>query len=87
MEAKLCGTLWNKLKANNTIYATGHIPRMDVNDWMIGGDIVVMPSLDDGMANGLLEGMALGLCPVVSDVFSDVVQQNENGLIVPTLIQ
>lgn len=83
LEAKLCGTLWNKLKANNTIFPTGHLPRNEVNNWMIGGDIVIMPSLDDGMANGLLEGMALGLCPVASDVFTDVIQENKNGLIVP----
>ncbi|MCB0541090.1 MAG: glycosyltransferase family 4 protein [Bacteroidetes bacterium] len=83
VEAKLCGPLWNKLKTDNVIYTTGHLPRNDVNNWMIGGDVVIMPSLDDGMANGLLEGMALGLCPVVSDVFTDVIQQEKNGLIVP----
>ena len=83
VEAKLCGTLWNKLKADNVIYTTGHLPRNEVNNWMIGSDVVIMPSLDDGMANGLLEGMALGLCPVVSDVFTDVIQQDKNGLIVP----
>lgn len=82
VEAKLCGTLWNKLKADNIIYTTGHLPRNEVNNWMIGSDVVIMPSLDDGMANGLLEGMALGLCPVVSDVFIDVIQQDKNGLIV-----
>lgn len=83
VEAKLCGTIWNKLKANNVIYTTGHLPRNEVNDWLVGSDVVIMPSLDDGMANGLLEGMALGLCPVVSDVFTDVIQQDKNGLIVP----
>lgn len=83
IEAKMCGTVWNKLKANNIIYTTGHIPREEVNNWMIGGDVVIMPSLDDGMANGLLEGMALGLCPLASEVFSDIIEHNNSGIIVP----
>lgn len=83
IEKKMCGTLWNKLKANNIIYTTGHIPRQEVNNWMIGGDVVIMPSLDDGMANGLLEGMALGLCPLATEVFSDIIEHKYSGVVVP----
>ncbi|MBK6877721.1 MAG: hypothetical protein IPG99_15030 [Ignavibacteria bacterium] len=57
------------------------LPRMDVNDWMIGGDILLEPSLDDGMAIRLWKVWS-GIAVVIRCV-SDVVQQNENGLIVP----
>jgi len=42
----------------------------------------MMPSLEDGMANGLLEGMALGLCPLVTDIFGDILDEN-SAIIVP----
>jgi len=83
VETKMCGNLWKMLKANNIIYTTGHMPREEVNNWVIGGDVVIMPSLDDGMANGLLEGMALGLCPLATEIFADIIEHNHNGIIVP----
>lgn len=82
VELKLCGDLWTQLKGEGLIFATGMVSRSDVKQWAAGCDVIVMPSLDDGMANGLLEGMALGLCPVVSTVFSDVVN-DESGIVVP----
>jgi glycosyltransferase involved in cell wall biosynthesis len=83
LEAKICGNLWNNLKAKNYIYTTGFVHRKEVNNWLIAGDVVVVPSLDDGMANCLLEGMNIGLCPLVTEIFSDVIQNNINGLVVP----
>lgn len=82
VEQKMCGKLWDRLKVDNIIYTTGQIPRKDVCKWVIGGDVIVMPSLDDGMANGLLEGMLMGLCPIVSEIFSDVIEHNHSGIIV-----
>jgi glycosyltransferase involved in cell wall biosynthesis len=82
VEQKMCGKLWDRLKVDNIIYTTGQIPRKDVCKWVIGGDVIVMPSLDDGMANGLLEGMLMGLCPIVSEIFSDVIKHNHSGIIV-----
>lgn len=81
-EKIICGELWAKLKAQNVIYSTGNISRAKVQEWISAGDIIAMPSLDDGMANGLLEGMVLGLCPLVSDIFSDIIQNNINGIVV-----
>ncbi|HWQ88643.1 MAG TPA: glycosyltransferase family 4 protein [Desulfitobacteriaceae bacterium] len=83
IETKLCGNLWSQLKDEGILFVTGKVPRSEVAAWASGCDIVVMPSLDDGMANGLLEGMALGLCPVASEVFTDVIANGENGMIVP----
>jgi glycosyltransferase involved in cell wall biosynthesis len=82
-ELAACQNLWSQLKSEGYVYVTGNLPRSKVNDWAYGCDAVVMPSLDDGMSNGLLEGMALGLCPIASTIFSDVIRDNITGLIVP----
>ena len=48
-------------------------------------DWLIFPSLDDGMANGLLETMACG-CPVLcSPVFADVVRNWQDGIIASPL--
>ncbi len=44
-------------------------------------DWLVFPSLDDGMANGLLEAMACGRPVICSTVFSDVVRDWQDGII------
>lgn len=83
VEHKLCGDLWKQLKQEGFIFVTDMVGREEVPYWAAGCDLIIMPSLDDGMANGLLEGMALGLCPVASDVFTDIIRHHENGVIVP----
>lgn len=45
-------------------------------------DWLVFPSLDDGMANGLLEAMACARPVVCSSVFSDVVRDGRDGIVV-----
>ena len=78
-ERRQCGERWDRLAASQTLHVTGQISRPDALRIAAEGDIVVMPSIEDGLANGLLEGMALGLCPVVSDLFADVVPDGEAG--------
>ncbi len=34
------------------------------------------------MANGLLEGMSVGLCPITTTIMNDVVTDKENGRVV-----
>jgi len=77
------GNSWNKLKERRQLYCSGIKPRDEILHLALGADIVVMPSIEDGLANGLLEGMALGLCPIASDNFSDVLTHLKSGLIVP----
>lgn len=83
VEMAQCGDAWMQLKAQGRVFVTGRVPRDAVASWAAGCDVVVMPSLDDGMANGLLEGMALGLCPLATTVFADIVRSGENGVLVP----
>lgn len=75
------GELWNRLTAEKALHCTGHLPRADALRTAAEGDLIVMPSIEDGLANGLLEGMALGLCPVVSDLFDDIVVSGESGYV------
>lgn len=82
LEVRVCGSEWNRLKESGRLFCTGQLPRTEALRLAAGGDIIVMPSVEDGLANGLLEGMALGLCPVASDIFSDVLRDGENGLVV-----
>ena len=76
------GDIWNYLVDQNIIRYTGQISR----EWVLSNasvaDVVCIPSLDDGMANGLLEGMAIGLCPITSTVLGDVVDDQVHGLTV-----
>jgi glycosyltransferase involved in cell wall biosynthesis len=82
-EQRMCGSVWSELKESGRLYVTGQLERNEVLSWAAAGDAVVMPSLDDGLPNGLLEGMALGLCPVATTIFSDTIRDGENGLLVP----
>lgn len=48
-------------------------------------DWLVFPSLDDGMANGLIEAMACARPVVCSPIFSDVVRDGKEGFIASPL--
>jgi glycosyltransferase involved in cell wall biosynthesis len=79
---RVFGPDWLRLRAERRIHVTGQVPHAEVAEWSAAGDVVVMPSLDDGMANGLLEGMAVGLCPLVSTVLADTPGATA-GIVVP----
>lgn len=66
----IAGTL-RKLRECNLVQCTGRIPRGEAIAILSEGDLVVAPSWEDGLSNGLLEGVSMGLFPIVSDVFGD----------------
>lgn len=82
VERRQCGDSWDRLAASGALHQTGQRDRSTALRIAAEGDIVVMPSIEDGMANGLLEGMALGLAPIVTDLFSDVVPSGDAGWVV-----
>ena len=81
-EKLISGTVWKQLIDDSIIHVTGQLPRDQVFFHASIADAVCIPSLDDGMANGLLEGMAIGLCPITTTVLSDVVNNDINGIVV-----
>ncbi len=81
-DQELCGAVWNSLIESGGLHYTGQVAHHVALQIMAEGDLIVMPSLEDGLANGLLEGMASGLCPVVSDLFSGTVVEGESGWVV-----
>jgi len=82
-ERLLCGDNWATLQGQGRIHVTGQVSRDEVPLWIKGCDVVLMPSLDDGMANGLLEGMAAGLCPVATTIFADTIAPDSGVLVAP----
>lgn len=76
--------VWDDLRRENLVYVTGQVERSEVAGWYMSADVVVMPSIEDGMSNGLLEGMEVGLCPLATQLFCDVVIDKTTGLLVET---
>ena len=59
--------------------------RRDIYDLMKASDIGISSSHEEGLSNSVLEGMALGLPMVVTDVGGnpELIADQENGLVVP----
>jgi len=49
-----------------------------------GSDLLIQPSLEEGMSSTLLEAMACGTCILGSNIegISEIVENNKNGLLV-----
>lgn len=74
----------NFIRDNNLhkkIIITGKIRHQEIPKYLSMMDIFVIPSLDDGLSNSLLEAMAAKKAIVASDVFSDVFIKNKEALI------
>lgn len=71
--------------ANNTKFI-GWVPRTEVPKYLSSADIYVSTSLSDGTSNSLLEAMACGLAPVVTDIPANRpwIKDEENGFLFPT---
>ena len=53
--------------------------------WLEASDIVVLPSVDYGTTNIVLEAMERARCVVASDIFAEVIRHEENGILVNRL--
>ncbi|MBN1868079.1 glycosyltransferase [Candidatus Sumerlaeota bacterium] len=53
-------------KLDRTVHLPGH--SRDVRVWMRAADVFAAASLSEGMPNALLEAMAMGVAPVLSDI-------------------
>ena len=73
------------LNPNLQIIVTGYISPSGLPTYYSLIDILVQPSLRDGMPNSLLEAMACGKPVITTPVggMLDVVKDGENGIFVP----
>lgn len=64
---------------------TGWLPRAELPRYLASADVYVSTSLSDGASNSLLEGMACGLAPVVTDIPANRpwVKDGANGFLFP----
>ena len=70
------------LKTN--VHYLGYQPKQNVLSLMRGSDLLIQPSLEEGMSSTLLEAMACGTCILGSNIegISEIVENNKNGLLV-----
>jgi colanic acid/amylovoran biosynthesis glycosyltransferase len=75
----------NELGLNNHVQLVGKKLREEVIQYYEESDILLLPSVSEGIANVILEGMAMEL-PVVASTnggIEEVIKHNENGILVP----
>ncbi len=61
----------------------GYISHDNIADIYRNSDVFILPSLNEGMSNALLEGMASGLTVIVTDTGGTVELLDGNGIIIP----
>ncbi|MCK5328564.1 MAG: glycosyltransferase family 4 protein, partial [Candidatus Latescibacteria bacterium] len=78
--------LVDELGMNEYVKFMGYIEQNELPKTLAGADIYVSTSLSDGISVSLLEGMACGCFPVVTDIPANRswIQDGENGFLVPT---
>ncbi|RMG89258.1 MAG: glycosyltransferase, partial [Chloroflexi bacterium] len=64
---------------------SGRLPFEDVHRYMQKADILFLPSVEEGIANVVLEAMALGTPVISTDCggMAEVIEDGVNGLLVP----
>ncbi len=77
--------LANELDVSSSVQFLGWVDHEKMPQLLSGTDIYVSTSLDDGTSISLLEAMASGAFPVVSDIPSnrEWISDGENGFLVP----
>ncbi len=76
----------NELNIGSTVQFLGRIPHEEMPTLLSQTDIYVSTSLYDGTSVSLLEAMACGTFPIVTDILSNRkwITNAENGFLVPT---
>ena len=82
------GPLENKVRnladEKTNVHYLGYQSKQNVLSLMRGSDLLIQPSLEEGMSSTLLEAMACGTCILGSNIegISEIVENNKNGLLV-----
>lgn len=75
----------SRLGLQSSVTFVGRLPREEILSEYQQADLFILPSLDEGMSNVLLEAMACGL-PMIATAVGDnttLVESGRNGLLVP----
>jgi glycosyltransferase involved in cell wall biosynthesis len=75
-----------KLNIDKFIQFIGRVPHNEMPNLLAQADIYVSTSLHDGTSVSLLEAMACGTFPIVTDILSnrEWITDSENGFLIPT---
>lgn len=57
----------NDLGLSNKIKLLGKMPQIEIKDYLLNADVFLMPSIEEGFCNAVIEAQALGLPCLVSD--------------------
>lgn len=73
------------LGLENVVELTGNIPFLEVQKMMCNSDLVLLPSVEEGIANVVLEAMQIGTLVLSTDCggMNEVIEDKKNGFIVP----
>ena len=74
------------LNINSSVKFLGRVPHEEMPNLLSQADIYVSTSLHDGTSVSLLEAMACGTFPIVTDILSnrEWITDSENGFLIPT---
>ena len=74
----------NLADKKTNVHYLGYQSKQNVLSLMRGSDLLIQPSLEEGMSSTLLEAMACGACILGSNIegISEIVENNKNGLLV-----
>ncbi len=71
-----------KLNLGNKVFFHGNIPHNQLKSFYQNADVFVLPSLNEGMSNSLLEAMASGLAVIATDTGGTKELIKDNGFVV-----
>ena len=74
----------NLADKKTNVHYLGYQSKQNLLSLIRGSDLLIQPSLEEGMSSTLLEAMACGTCILGSDIegISEIVENNKNGLLV-----
>ncbi len=75
----------HQLKLMDDVHIINGLPHAEVLEHIEQHDVLLLPSVEEGIANVVLEAMALGTLVITTNVggMQEVVVNNENGFVVP----
>jgi len=78
--------LVNTFNLQEEVLLSGKMPFFNVQELMGNADVLLLPSLEEGIANVVLEAMQLGTLVVSTDCggMDEVIENGHSGFIVPT---